>query len=68
MHYRINVAKDGKHFFATASHSLTTTDEAQSVYKEISERFPEEEGFEVTVVLVEAFGKPVDWAPSGMTA
>lgn len=49
MHYEINVAWQGKHFFATAERSLTNPDDAADVYSAIVQRFPREAGFSVTI-------------------
>jgi hypothetical protein len=47
--YEINVAKNGKHYFATHERSLTGTAEAESALKDFKNRFPESEGFSVTI-------------------
>jgi hypothetical protein len=47
--YEINVAKDGKHYFATNKRSLTETKRAENVLKDFQKRFPEEEGFSITI-------------------
>jgi len=47
--YEINVAKDGKHYFATHERSLTGTKEAENALKDFQKRFPEEEGFSITI-------------------
>jgi hypothetical protein len=47
--YEINVAKDGKHYFATNERSLTGSKEAENALKDFKKRFPEEEGFTVTI-------------------
>lgn len=47
--YEINVAKDGKHYFATHERSLTATKEAENALKDFKKRFPEEEGFSITI-------------------
>ena len=58
-HYSINVAQrdgthfDGRprfvHFFATAPGSCRTREQADDVLIALRARFPEEEGFEITV-------------------
>lgn len=54
MHYVINVSKNGKHFFATANHSLIDHDDAVDMAKEFKNiRFPISEGFIVTLSRVE---------------
>jgi len=47
--YEINVARKGRHFFATAERSLQNYDDADDVYQIIKSRFPEGEGYEVTI-------------------
>lgn len=49
MHFEINVAKDGRHYFATAERSITDSDKAAVVVADIIKRFPESEGFTVSV-------------------
>lgn len=50
MGYEINVSKNGKHYFATHERSLPYTKEAEEAFKDLKTRFPEEEGFNVTIV------------------
>jgi hypothetical protein len=47
--YEINVSKDGWHFFATSERSLRNDSELSAVYPIIAEKFPESEGYHVTV-------------------
>jgi penicillin-binding protein-related factor A (putative recombinase) len=49
MGYEINVSKNGKHYFATHERSLPYTKEAEEAFKDFKVRFPEEEGFNVTI-------------------
>lgn len=49
MYYEINVSRNGRHFFATAERSLTTEDRARTVFAEMKKRFPESEGFQISV-------------------
>lgn len=60
MYYEINVSKDGRHLFATAERSVTDNHKLQNVYKLFTEKFPEEEGYRVTVEKWEKVGKFVD--------
>lgn len=55
-HYSINVAKNKKHFFATAAHSLTTVGAATEAFGELSKRFPKSEGFDVSITYWEGTG------------
>lgn len=52
MYYEINVAKDGRHFFATHERSLKDQEHTKAVFKKFKEVFPEKEGFTVTVSFV----------------
>lgn len=47
--FEINVAKNGKHYFATHERSLTGHSEAEAALKDFKNRFPESEGFDVTI-------------------
>ena len=47
--YEINVAKDGKHYFATHERSLTDTKVAENALKDFQKRFPVEEGFSISI-------------------
>ena len=59
MPYEINVAYKGKHLFATHPRSASTMGEAIKVYKEISSRFLESDGYKVSVDQWESFGHDV---------
>lgn len=48
-HYTINVALNGRHYFATAEHSITTEDRCITIAQEIQKRFPVSEGFSISV-------------------
>ena len=60
MYYEINVAKDGKHFFATDKRSITNKNALKSVYQVFKEKFPPEEGYDMLVSCIEIEGKFVD--------
>jgi len=47
--YEINVAKDGKHYFATHERSFTETKSAEKALKDFQKRFPTEEGFVISI-------------------
>lgn len=49
MHYEINVALNGRHFFATHERSLTTQGQCQAVYDRLVVAFPASEGYEISV-------------------
>lgn len=49
MHYEINVAKNGKHYFATAKRSIRTFMDAEALYNEFKQLFPVADGYAITV-------------------
>lgn len=61
-HYEINVSLNGRHFFATANRSATTEGEAKRLFKELTQRFPESEGFKVEVSSIECTSYRIQWA------
>ena len=60
MYYEINVCLNGKHFFATAERSITSEWKLREVYKVLKEKFPKEEGYEITVTEWVKGGKHID--------
>lgn len=56
MYYEINVAKDGKHYFATAERSLHTLDSAQALAAEFATLYPVIRGFVITITRYETVG------------
>ena len=60
MYYEINVAKNGKHFFATAERSITNIKKAEEVYMLFKEKFPKSDGYEISVERWEKIGEFVD--------
>ena len=60
MYYEINVSKDGKHLFATAERSITVSWEAEQIYNLFKEKFPESEGYKISVTKWEKVGKQID--------
>ena len=60
MYYEINVSLNGRHLFATAERSVTDHYKLQEVYKLFAEKFPTEEGYQVTVTKWEKVGKFID--------
>lgn len=60
MYYDINVSLNGQHLFATAERSVTDSHKLQKVYKLFMEKFPEEEGYKITVTKWEKVGKYID--------
>lgn len=60
MYYEINVSKNGYHFFATAERSITTQQQAEKMYKLFKEKFPESEGYSISVTQWNKIGKPIE--------
>jgi len=60
MYYTINVSKSGAHYFNTGD-SLRYRPEAFQVYNELKSKFPEEEGYKVSVTKYETTGEQVDF-------
>lgn len=60
MMYEINVSKDGWHFFATSERSLRNDSELIAVYPIIAEKFPEAEGYHVSVTRHYEYDTDVD--------
>lgn len=56
MYYEINVALNGRHFFATAPRSLTDEKAARTMFELFRAKFPEAEGYSLTLSRLEAFG------------
>jgi len=63
MAYEINVALNGTHYFATHDRSLTTQYEKQlkEIFEDFKQRFPESEGFNVTITYYETRGTRLEW-------
>lgn len=54
--FEINIALNGKHFFATDLRSARTEDKAKELYKTLKEKFPESEGYTIMVTYEECIG------------
>lgn len=48
-YFTINVSRHGRHFFATAPHSLRSRGEADDAFKELDARFPASDGFSIVL-------------------
>lgn len=59
--YRFNVAYNGKHFFATDPESAWTEEKAKELYKTIKKKFPESEGYNISVTCWETIGHPIEF-------
>ena len=60
MYYEINVALNGKHLFATHERSIRWESELKRLLAIIVEKFPESEGYEVSVTKWENRGQEID--------
>lgn len=60
MYYEINVSLNGRHLFATAERSITTSWDAEKVYNLFKEKFPENEGYKIEVSRWEKVGKIIE--------
>lgn len=56
MYYEINVTLNGKHFFATAERSITNRWDLNNKLKIFIDKFPKEEGYEISVMKWEKVG------------
>ena len=60
MYYEINVTLNGKHFFATAERSITNRWDLNNKLKIFIDKFPMEEGYEISVSKWEKVGVTVN--------
>ena len=60
MYYEINVALNGKHLFATAKRSLTSELRMKECLKVFMEKFPESEGYSISVERIECVVNVLD--------
>jgi hypothetical protein len=66
MHYEINVSYQGWHLFATAERSIKSTLELKKVMTVFKVKFPEEEGYSVSVTRLETKGYEVNLEEMGL--
>lgn len=59
-HFEINIALNGKHLFATHERSITDTDKYNKVLAILKEKFPEDEGYQISATLWETRGKELE--------
>jgi hypothetical protein len=57
MWYEINVALRGKHFFATAEHSLTDEKNAELVFWTLASRFKKSDGYTLSMSHITKTGR-----------
>ena len=60
-YYRINVAKDGNYLFATEQAGITSEKKAKEVFKLLKEKFPEDEGYNVSCCYWQGRGSEVNF-------
>lgn len=60
MSYEINVALNGRHYFATDKRSLLTLDEGRELLAVFKDKFPPSEGFSITLKRVETRYQLID--------
>lgn len=61
MYYEINVSKDGIHFFATSERSINMQSTLEKILEVFVEKFPESEGYKISVNKYETVGKIIDY-------
>ena len=59
-YYEIGVSLNGKPFFTTAPHSLTTREATEKVYTIMKRKFPKSEGYQLTAIYWNCRGDIVD--------
>lgn len=60
MFYEINIALNGRHFFATAERSITDRATLKKVYSVLSLKFPKDEGYEILVTQYIRVAEEID--------
>ena len=60
-YYEINVSLNGCHFFATTKRSATNVKTARRIFYELKKRFPEKDGFKITITGQVEYGEELDW-------
>lgn len=60
MYYEICVSLNGRHLFATAERSITDIHKANTVYKLFKEKFPEADGYKITLTKWDKVGKFIE--------
>lgn len=58
--YEINVSLNGVHFFATHERSIVSERKLKEVYKVFKEKFPEAEGYEISVTYWTKSGREIN--------
>lgn len=60
-YYRINVSLNGKYLFATEQGGITWEADAKKVVELFKEKFPESEGYKISVTKWEGRGKNIEF-------
>ena len=60
MYYEINVSLNGQHFFATDKRSITNKIALDVIYRVLKTKFPQEEGYHITVTYYETIGRHIN--------
>ena len=60
MYHEINVALNGTHLFATHERSIVSMDDLARVTNIFLKKFPESEGFSISVYTITQMTKPLD--------
>lgn len=60
MHYEINVSLNDTHLFATHERSVVSTDDLARVIDIFLKKFPESEGFNISVHTITQMTYPLD--------
>ena len=60
MYYEINISLNGRHLFATHERSITDKWELEKVYKIFKEKFPESEGYKMSVTHWKKYGETIN--------
>ena len=58
-YYELNVAKDGKHLFATAERSAVNFSKAEELVRLFRKKFPNSEGYEISVTYWKCEGHQI---------
>jgi hypothetical protein len=60
MYYKINVAKNGKHYFSTSDSSIRSKEKAKEVYQHFQIVFPESENYNIIVSYYETVAMDIN--------
>ena len=64
-YYRINVSQNGRYLFATENGEggggITQKEDARKVTEILKKKFPESEGYKVSVIYYQAHGKEIEF-------